>query len=123
MELETYRGGGNPTDGGDPVDFIRNVTADFPNVQPWDVLGRIGIWSVRQSLADEHGVINTLELRGCTEVPDRRNPSGGVLDKIMLGEDQTRGDDLGKDIDQLLDRNTVGSRAVPDFEQVIVDGR
>jgi len=92
-------------------------------VQPWNVLGRVGIWGVRQRLADHHSVLNSLKLRGRTEVPDRRNPSGGVLDKIMLGEDQIRGDDLGENFDQLLDRDTVGSRAGPDLEQVIVDSR
>ena len=90
-------------------------------MQPWNVLGRVGIWGIRQSLPDEHGVIDTLELWGCTEVPDRGNTSGGVLDKIMLGEDQIRGDDFGEDIDQLLDRDTTGSRAVPEFVQVVVD--
>ena len=85
-------------------------------MQPRDVLGRVGIRCVRQSLSDEHSVIDALELLSRTEVPDRGNPSGGVLDKIMLREDQIRGDDLGKDIDQLLDRDTVGSRTVPDLE-------
>ena len=122
-QLETYRRGGNSTSGVDPVNFVRNVTADLPKVQPRNVLGWVGIWSIRQSFADEHGVIDSLELRSCAEVPDGRNPSRGVLDEIMLREDQTRGHDLRENIDQLLDRDAVGGRAVPELEQVVMDSR
>ena len=122
-QLETYRGRRNSTSGIEPVNFVRDVTTDFPNVQPWHVLGRVGIWGIRQSLADENSVLDPLELRSRAEVPDGRNSSRGVLDEIMLGQNQILGDDFGEDVDQLLDRDTVGSRAVPEFEQVIVDSR
>ena len=120
---ETYRGGGNSADGGYPIDFIRDVATDFPKMQPWNVFGWVGIWGIRQSLADEHGVTDTLELRSRTEVPDRRNPSGAVLDEIVLREDSIRGDDVGEGVDQLLDGGTVGTRPVPNVEHVIGDSR
>lgn len=120
---ETYRGGGNSADGGDPVDFIRNITTDFAEVQPCNIFGWVGIWGIRQCLADEYCVIDTAEFRGRTEVPDRGNTSGAVVVEIMLREDSIRGDDVGEDIDQLLDGNTVGTRIVPDVEHVIGDSR
>jgi len=117
------RGWCNSADGVDPVDLVRDVATDFAEVQPWNVLGWVGVWGIRQRLADKHSVIDSLELRSRTEVPDGRNPSCSIADEIMLREDQTRGDHIGEGSDELLDRDIAGSRAVPEVEQVLVDAR
>lgn len=41
----------------------------------------------------------------------------------MLREDRARGNDAGEGLDQLLDLDIFGTRAVPYVEQVIVYGR
>jgi len=121
--MGTYRRWRNSPNGEDPVDLIRDATADFPKVQPRNVLGRINIRSVRQSLSDEHGVVNPLELLSCAEVPDGRNASSGVGGEKVLRQDHVLGNDVGEGLDQLLDGDTLGARAVPEVEQVVVDSR
>jgi len=123
MCWKTHRGWRNSACGVDPVDLVRDVTADLLNVHPRDILGRISIRCIRPGPSDEHCILYPLELWIRTEVPDGGNPSGGVADEIVLSEDQVRGNDFGEDIDQLLDRDVSGTRAVPEAEQVIVDSR
>jgi len=89
----------NSADSEDPVDFVGDVTANFRKVQPRDVISRVGIRCVRRSLPDEHGVVDALELLRRAEVPDGRNPSGGVLVEIVLREDHVRGNDVGDGLD------------------------
>ena len=122
-QLETHRGGSNSADCGDPIDFVRDVTAGFPNVQPCHVFGWIGIRGIRQRLADEHSVIDPAELWGRPEVPDGRNTTGVVLVEKVLSEDGIRGEDIGKDINQLLDCGIFCLSVVPDVEYVTVDRR
>jgi hypothetical protein len=85
-------------------------------VQPRDVLGRISIRCVCQSLSDENGVLDPLELLSSAEVPDGRNPSGSVLGEVVLRENRVRRDGVRESIDQLLDRGTPRARAVPEVE-------
>ena len=92
-------------------------------MQPRDVLGRVDIRYVRQRLSNKNGVLDPLELFGRAEVPDGRDPSGRVLDEVVLRENHPRRDGVGEGLDQLLDRGISRVRAVPEVEQVTVDGR
>jgi len=117
------RGWRNSSNSKDPVDFVRYITADFPKVQPRDVLCRIGIRSACQRLSDEHGILNPIELLSRAEVPDWGNSSSGVVDKVVLGEDHVWGNDTGEGHNQFLNGSTSDARAIPQVEQIIVDSR
>ena len=84
---KTHRGWRNSANSKDPVNFVRNVTADFPKVQPRDVLCRVHIRYTRQDLPDEHSILDPPEPWGRAEVPDGGNSSGSVIDKVVLTED------------------------------------
>ena len=109
-------------DGVNPISLIRNISRDFTESQPINIISRINRWHYRFDARPEHvRVFVAVETLGRPKIPDGREPRPGRIgDEIMISEDEVWREQGRGDSGNLLNGN-LGSEGGPGFVQGFLD--